>query len=220
MHPVNFKVAYAFAAIPSRIFLENKNWNEAATIQLFPSNFPWEKFPWQEAIIHFTRLLGAAHLGSKNLAESELTKLQQLHHILEQQKDLYKSKQVAIQIKTGEAWIHFTSGQKQQALNEMKFSAEMEDSTEKHPVTPGEILPARELLADMFFELQEYKNALVCYAVVLQKSPNRFNSLYGSGRAAEKIGNKQKAIFYYKQLLSISSVANSDRPELATILIY
>ncbi|MES1217856.1 MAG: hypothetical protein ABUT20_20285 [Bacteroidota bacterium] len=217
VYPVNFKVAYSFAAIPSRICLENKNWNEAAGLQLYPLDFPWIKFPWQEAIFHFARLLGAAHLKDTNLAKNELSKLKQLHDTLESQKDLYKSKQVEIQIKTGEAWIQYTSGQKQEALNEMKLAAEMEDSTEKHPVTPGEVLPARELLGDMLFEEKQYESALISYEAVLQKSPNRFNSLFGAGRAAEKMGNRQKARDYYKQLAIINDATKSDRPELIAI---
>lgn len=217
VYPVNFKDAYAFAAIPSRFFLENKNWNEAATLQIHPANFPWINFPWQEAIIHFTRLLGAAHLGNIKDSKSELTKLKQLHDTLEQQKDSYKSGQVEIQIKTGEAWIQFITGKTTDALNLMKLAADMEDSTEKHPVTPGEVLPARELLGDMLLQIKQYKNALLAYEVVLQKCPNRFNSIYGAGVAAEKSGNKQKAISYYKQLLTITDAANSDRRELVDI---
>jgi tetratricopeptide (TPR) repeat protein len=220
VYPVTPKVAYAFAAVPSRIYLENKNWNAAATVPLYPDGFAWAKFPWQESIIHFTRLLGAAHLGNNDLAKVELTKLKQLHSILEKQKDVYKSKQVATQIKTGEAWIHFTARQKQQALLEMQLAAAMEDSTEKHPVTPGEVLPARELLGDMFFELGQYKDALQCYEAVLQKSPNRFNSLYGAGRSAEKSVNTQKAILYYRQLATISSPVNSDRAELNYVAAF
>lgn len=217
VYPLTFKVAYAFAAIPSRFYLENKNWNEAATAQLYPSNFPWIKFPWQKSIIHFTRLLGAAHLENIKGAEAELTKLKQLHAILQQQKDLYKSKQVEIQIKTGEAWILFAAAQKKEALSLMKLAADMEDSTEKHPVTPGEVLPARELFGDMLLQVKQYENALFAYEAVLKKSPNRFNSLYGAGSAAEKSGNTQRAIFYYKQLSTVMDITNTERPELAAI---
>lgn len=217
VYPPDFKAAYAFAAIPSRICLENKSWDKAAALQLFPADFPWPRFPWQESIIHFTRVLGAVHSGNKNLAESELTKLKLLHDTLEHQKDAYKAKQVAIQVKTGEAWIHFMSGQKQAALNEMELASKMEDSTEKHPVTPGEVLPASELLGDMFLELGDYKNALQSFEAVLQKSPNRFNSLYSAGRAAEKSGNTPKAIIYYKRLSAICDAGDSDRPELAVV---
>ena len=215
--PVDFKVAYAFAAIPSRFYLENKNWKEAAKIKMHPSNFPWATFPWQESIIHFTRLLGAAHLGNIKDANAELIKLNQLYNKLLQQKDSYKAGQVAIQIKTGEAWIQFMSGQQKEGLQLIMLGAEMEDATEKHPVTPGEVLPARELLGDMLFQAKQYKNALLAYEAVLQKCPNRFNSLYGAGVSAEKSGNKQKAILYIRQLLKIADGVHSDRPELVSI---
>ena len=215
VYPVDFKVAYAFAAIPSRYVLENKKWEEAAVLQIHPQNFPWNNFPWQEAIIHFTRLLGCVHTANFNVAKFELTRLNQLHDTLEKQKDLYKSKEVEIQIKTGEAWIQFASGNQIVALNIMKLAANMEDSTEKHPVTPGEVLPARELLGDMLLQLKQNENALQAYEAVLKKSPNRFNSLYGAGKAAEKSGDYQKAIFYYKQLSTIADSANSNRPELS-----
>ena len=215
VHPANFKVAYAFAAIPARFLLENKNWYRAATLQMAPANFSWLQFPWQESIIHFTRLLGAAHLGNIKNANIELEKLKLLHDTLEQQKDAYKSQQVAIQIKTGEAWIQFAKEKTTVALNLMKLAADMEDGTEKHPVTPGEVLPARELLGDMLLQINQYENALLAYEAVLQKCPNRFNSLYGAGLAAEKSEQKQKAVFYFKQLLTISDTLKSDRPELA-----
>ncbi|MBS1600259.1 MAG: tetratricopeptide repeat protein [Bacteroidetes bacterium] len=214
VYPVNFKVAYAFAAIPSRFFLENKNWNGAANIQIHPSNFPWKKFPWQESIVHFARLLGAAHLGNMKEAGIELSILKQLRDTLAQQKDSYKTQQVSIQVKAGEAWIQFYGGSKTEALTLMKLAADSEDSTEKHPVTPGEVLPARELLADMLLESKQYENALQSYEAVLKKSPNRFNSLYGAGFAAEKSGNKEKAIYFYKQLLAIANTGNIERPEI------
>jgi tetratricopeptide (TPR) repeat protein len=214
VHPANFKVAYAFAAIPARFVLENKNWNRAATLQIPTANFSWVQFPWQESIVHFTRLLGAAHLDNVKDANIELVKLKILHDTLKQQKDAYKSLQVAIQIKIGDAWIQFAKGKTTKALNLMKLAVDMEDGTEKHPVTPGEVLPARELLGDMLLQVKEYENALLAYEAVLQKCPNRFNSLYGAGVAAEKSGQNQKAVFYFKQLLTITDTVNSDRPEL------
>jgi len=90
--PVNFKEAYTFAAAPSRMALENKNWREAAGLQLNPASFPWKKFPWQEAIIHFARLLGSAHLNDTSSAQLELAKLNALHDTLLNQKDFYKAK--------------------------------------------------------------------------------------------------------------------------------
>ncbi len=218
--PVNFKVAYAFAAIPARFVLENQNWTEAAKLPLHAGNFPWQKFPWQEAINHFARLLGAAHTGKIADAKTELARLQQLRDTLDQQKDSYKSKQLAIQIKTGEAWMQLAGGRTNDALAKMKMAAAMEDSTEKHPVTPGEVLPARELLGDMLLQQRQYQNALLAYEAVLEKSPNRFNSVYGAAIAADKAGQKQKAVDYFKKLLSVSGNVQSDRPEISTARKY
>jgi tetratricopeptide (TPR) repeat protein len=89
----------------------------------------------------------------------------------------------------------------------------MEDSTSKHPVTPGEVLPARELYADMLLAAHQYDKALQQYELSLQKAPNRFNSLYGAGLAAEKLNNREKANDYYDQLTAIAG-KNSNRPEL------
>ena len=220
VYPADFKVAYAFAAIPSRYFLENKNWKEAAALQIPPANISWNEFPWQESIIHFTRLLGAAHTGNFGDAKSELIKLNQLRDTLVKQKDSYKSGEVEIQIKTGEAWIQFESANKISGLNIMKLAADMEDGTEKHPVTPGEVLPARELLGDMLLRLKRNEEALNAYESVLQKSPNRFNSLYGAGVAAEKLGDKQKTVFYFKQFLASVDTATTDRPEVIAVQTF
>jgi hypothetical protein len=95
----------------------------------------------------------------------------------------------------------------------MRLAADMEDSTSKHPVTPGEVLPARELYADMLLENKDYVTALQTYEAVLQKSPNRLNSLYGAGLAAEKSGDKGKAALYYGQLSRMADTA-SKRPEV------
>jgi tetratricopeptide (TPR) repeat protein len=216
--PVNFKEAYTFAAAPSRMALENKNWQEVAGLQLHP-NFPWKRFPWQEAIIHFARLLGAAHTDKGSAAQAELEKLQVLFDTLQNKKDLYKAKQVAIQIKAGEGWIALLKGRKTEALNLMSVAADMEDSTSKHSVTPGEVLPAREIYADMLLQMQQNEKALQAYEKVLQKNPNRFNSLYGAGVAAEKMGSIDKALSYYKQVVTMVN-PNTNKPELSVVKAF
>ena len=102
----------------------------------------------------------------------------------------------------------------------MQAAVDMEDKTEKHPVTPGEVLPARELLADMYMELGQYAKAMETYEADLKKHPNRFNGLYGAGLAAEKSGDKAKAKFYYEKLLLITDPKRADREELKTVQQY
>jgi hypothetical protein len=212
--PINFKDAYAFAAIPSRYYLENKLWKEAATLKIHPTNFPWQKFPWQKAIVHFTRLLGSVHINNIDSAKIELTNLQNLYDTLVRQKDPYKANQVMIQIETGRAWILFREGNKSEAIRLMAIAADREDKTEKHPVTPGAIIPARELLGDMLVEMNNLTEALVAYESDLKKQPNRFNGLYGAGLSCERIKNVEKAKYYYEQLVAMANSPNANRPEL------
>jgi tetratricopeptide (TPR) repeat protein len=214
VHPANFKVAYAYAAIPARYVLENKMWKEAAVLPMYPASFAWNEFPWQEAIIHFTRVLGNVHTGKIDSARSALKKLQAMHDKLLELKDSYKANQVLIQVKTAEAWIRFKEGEKDMALKLMNEAAVMEDNTEKSSVTPGEVIPARELLGDMLLQMDQPVKALEAYKADLVKHPNRFNGLYGAGLAAEKSRQPGEAKTYYRQLINIANSANSGRIEL------
>jgi len=215
VHPANFKVAFAFAAIPSRVLLENKQWAAAAALTPPTANLVWADFPWPQAMVHFTRLMGSIHTSNKVAANTELEALNRIHDTLIAQKDAYKANQVAIQIKTGEAWMLLKAGNKAEALKSMQLAADLEDKTEKHPVSPGEVIPAREFLGDLLLQMNEPEKALQAYEADLKKHPNRFNGLYGAGLAAEKTGNKAKAGQYYQQLLSIADTTGSNRAELA-----
>jgi hypothetical protein len=218
VQPMTFKVAYAFAAIPSRWLIENRLWKEAAELQAYPANLPWEQFPWQRGIIHFTRLLGAVHSGQPALAKAELENLHGIHDTLVAQKDTYKSTQLEIQVKAGEAWILFREGKQEAAIALMQQAADMEDQTAKHPVSPGEVAPARELLGDMLLEMERPDLALAAYEADLKERPGRFNGLYGAGLAAERAHQREKAAAYYQALTK--SAAHSDRPELKTARIF
>jgi len=214
VNPPSFKVAYAFAAIPSRYLLENRLWKEAAMLEFPKANFSWENFPWQKAIIHFARLMGSVHIGKIDSAKAELKELNRLHDKLVELKDSYKANQVEIQMKTGEAWIRLKEGKNEEALMFMNLAADMEDKTEKHPVTPGEVIPARELLGDMLLQMNKPGEALQAYEADLKKHRNRFNGLYGAGLAAEKSGNADKAKLYYQQLTTMVNISSCKRVEL------
>ena len=177
VYPVNFKTAYAFAAIPARYALERKMWREAASLSLNPTNFPWQDFPWQESIIHFARSLGAVHLNNINEAKAELENLRSLHNNLLNGSDKQQETQVAVQIKSIEAWIEYKQKNDKKALELMKEAADLEDRSEKHPVTPGEVIPARELYGEMLLEMNKPSLALKNFELDLKTHPNRFNAL-------------------------------------------
>jgi tetratricopeptide (TPR) repeat protein len=217
VYPVNFKVLYAFAAMPARYYLEKRMWKEAAAMELYPANFPWEKFSWQKAIVHFTRALGYLHIDNIKETKGELENLKSLYDKLGKEKNMSReAAQVAVQIKTIEGWIQYKEGNKDEALKLMTAAADLEDGTEKHPVTPGEILPARELLGDMLLQMNKPALALEAYKYVLQTHPNRFNGLYSAGVAAQKNGNKEEANLYFKKLLN-TAAPHSKRSELQEV---
>ncbi|WP_456441650.1 tetratricopeptide repeat protein [Psychroserpens sp.] len=217
-HPTNITAAiYPITAIPARLALENKNWKQAANLKLQEVDLNWNEFPWQKAIHHFARTLGNAHTKNFKVVDNEIITLKQLKQDLINQKDASKTiqiEQVAIQIKTAEAWLAFKKGNQKKGLTLMKEASIMENKTSKHPVTPGDVLPADELLGDMLMEAHQFSEALEAYEISLKSHPNRFNGLFGAALAAKKSGNQEKAILYFKQFVELTKDSNSDRKEV------
>lgn len=218
VYPLSFKVAYSFAAIPARYVLENRMWKEAAVLRAHPADFPWNQHLWAKAITHYTRALGAVHTGSFAAAKTELEMLHAIRDTLKT-KASYEASQVQIQINTAQAWLLFKEAKKQpEALKLMYAAADMEDNIQKHPVTPGEVLPAREQLGDMLLQMNKPEEALAAFETDLKERPNRFNALYGAGTAAERCNNTAKAKEYYEQLATLAG--NATRPELENARLY
>jgi tetratricopeptide (TPR) repeat protein len=207
--------AYALAAIPARYHLERQQWEAAAKLKpRNPASFPWgDRFAAYEAITHFSRALGAARSGNPAVVQRSIVELEKRHDIVKK-KSAYWANQVEIQKISAQAWLAFAQRKQVEALRLMTRAAEIETSTDKSPTTPGEILPARELLGDMFLEMNRPDEALQAYETELTRSPNRFNSLYGAGRAAELAQDRVKAKAYYRNLLDVASKADGRRTRL------
>ena len=216
--PLNFKVAYAVTAIPARYVLERRQWTEASELPLGHPRmtaFPWSKFPWAAAHIHFARAIGAARLGNVASAQKAIDDLAADRNSLTQRRGDYDwAKQIDIKLQVASAWVKYLEGRPDEALRMMRAAADVDDMTEKHPVTPGSLLPAREQLGELLLELKQPAAALAAFEVGLRNTPNRFNALYGAARAATLAGNRQKAASYNRQLVALCRYADSERPEL------
>jgi tetratricopeptide (TPR) repeat protein len=216
--PPSFKVAYSASAIPARYALERRQWKEAANLTLRPGGmekFPWEKFRWAEAHIRFARAIGAARTGDLAAARKEIEELGQIHDTLSVVRGDYDwAKQVEIRRQVAAAWLEFAEGKKDEAVRTMRGAADLDDATDKHPVTPGTLMPAREQLGELLLELKQAAAALAEFEKSLQTAPNRFNGLYGAARAAKLAGNDAEARNYYTKLIAVSRYADSARPEL------
>ncbi len=210
----HFASAYALIAVPSRLAIENKNWELATQLELPKTKLDWDKAHWPKAILHFSRALGYSNIGNSSAAENELKSLIILRDKLTEAKNTYESGQVTIQIEAVRGWIEYSKGNSKKAIEYMKLASNLESKTSKAAVTPGEIIPADELLADLYLALNKPEKALEAYKVNLKGHPFRFNGIYGAAKAAEKLNNVKLAVYYYDQLVKLSSETNSSRPEI------
>ena len=209
--------AYTFAAVPARLLLERQMWEAAANLEpRSPAAYPWDTAASSEAITYFARALGAARSGRFEQARADLGTLAELQKQVAASSP-YWGTQVQIQRLSALAWLQFEEGERETGLVTMQRAAELEAGTDKHPVTPGEVLPAGELLADMLMEVGQYPEALAAYEAALERAPNRFNSLYGAGMAAAKVGEMTKASAYFAALLEVSEGSDTDRPRLVEV---
>jgi hypothetical protein len=212
--PENFAAAYAYAAIPARVALEQRRWSEAATLTAASPTFPWDRFAWAQAITTFTRALGAARSGDVTTARAEAAKLDGYRATLLAAKDTYWAGQVDVQRQAAAAWIARAEGKKDEAVKLMRAAAALEDSTEKHPVTPAPVVPARELLGDLLLDVNQPAPALVEFEASAGRDPNRLNGLLGAARAAELSGDAAKARTLYARAVALCDRADGERPEL------
>jgi hypothetical protein len=211
----NFVAAYAFAAIPARFALEHGDWKQAAALQLSPADLTWNKFPQAEAILVFARGLGAARSGDAAAARKDMERLVVLKEQMTAAKNNYWAGQTDFQIKTVNAWIALAEKRNEEAVQLMRAAAEAEEASDKHPVTPGNVVPSRELLGEMLMALNQPKEALIEYEQSLKRDANRFRGIYGAARAAEASGNRDAAREYYAKLQTLVAERDTDRPEIA-----
>jgi len=206
-----FQAGYALAAIPARYALERRDWKAAAALGTQPANFPWEKYPYAEAIVHLARAVGAAHTGDLASARRATARLDTIQAGLRGQKGFDWATQVEIQHREAQAWLAYAEKKRDQAVTLMRSAADLEDSTDKHPVTPGAILPAREQLADLLVETGKPAAALVEYEASLKVSPARLNSYLGAAQAAKRAGQTDQAKMYKDRLLTMCGGSVPDR---------
>ncbi|MBI2404372.1 MAG: hypothetical protein HYV20_16865 [Gemmatimonadetes bacterium] len=201
---------YALASIPARYALERNAWREAAALPVRPS----KNFKASEAITHFARGLGAARSGDVAAAQAEVTGLGQLEEALKQSQPYWATLVRAQRLEVA-AWVAYAGGDAETAMRQATEAANIEDGTDKHPVTPGHVLPAREVLADLLLDAGRYAEARSAYEAVLKKEPGRARSVFGAARAAELAGDGAAARSGYQRYLELVQGGDAQRPEVA-----
>ena len=216
--PPNLKVAYTATAIPARILLERRAWRDAAALEL-PANVralaPLKDFQWAQAHVHFARAIGAARSGKARQAREEVAKLAAIEQAMVVDAGTYDWKtQVSIGRQGAEAWIAHAEGKVEDAVRIMRGAADLDDATEKHPVTPGAILPAREQLGELLLAVGKPADALAAYEASLRRAPRRLAGLYGAAKAAKLVGDTAKVARYFADLAEVTKSSEGTRPEV------
>ena len=209
INPNNRGSAYALAAIPARILLERGLWKDAMQLEPRPS-----KFPYTDAITYFARALGAARSGDLAAADTGVQELARIVDGLKTAKDNYWATEVEVQRLSAAGWIAQANGNSDEGLTLMRSAADMEDKSEKAAVTPGRLVPARELLGEMLIEMNRPAEALQAFETSEKHDPNRFRGLYGAAKAAALAGDQAKARSYYEKLFVLVQKADTERPEI------
>jgi tetratricopeptide (TPR) repeat protein len=200
------------AGFAARTALELHRWKEAATLPV-----PKIREVWLDTT-YWARAIGAARSGDVSEARADVAKLTEAvgareKHEKEQGYTVPTEK--ATDLSEAEAWLLFAEGKHEEALKEMRAAADREDKEDNGSLE----IPAREMLADMLLELKRPSEALAEYKVALKNSPNRFDSLYGAGRAAQASGDTKSAHEFDAKLVEICG-PDADRPELAEAKSY
>jgi tetratricopeptide (TPR) repeat protein len=201
---------FALAASPARYVVERSDWTAAAALEVRPS-----VLPNVTAISWFAKALGAARSGDTPQAQLAIARLVELRDELRGKKDAYWSEQVDIQSRVATAWMQFAAGHHNEALTTMRDAADAEDKTEKAPVTPGPLAPARELYGAMLLQHGDAVGALAAFEATLSKEPKRLNATLGAANAALAAGDSTKARQYYAAAMALASDASVDRPDVA-----
>jgi tetratricopeptide (TPR) repeat protein len=205
---MRFAAPYALSAMRARYAIERGDWHQAAKLDPVPSSYPFAA-----ALTHFARGLGAARGGDPATAEKEIQELTRLRDTLRAAKNEYWAGEIEVSRLGVAAWTALAQGRRDDALPLMRSAADAEDKSEKHIVTPGRIVPARELLGEMLLELKRPADALKEFEASQVREPERFRGYYGAAQAAAQSGDKGKAKRYFTKLVEMAG-QGTPRPEL------
>jgi len=211
----DFAGAYASGAIPARWTLERRRWAEAAALEMWHPKL-LRAFPFAEGHIEFARAVGGARGGRLDVARKSLARLEELKESLKDPKFQWWINQIEIQRLSAAGWLARAEGKDADAEKLLREAAALEDKAGTHPVTPGQILPAREQLGDLLADLGRHAEALAEYEASLKSFPNRFHGHFGAGRSAEKAGKADVARGHYEHLLAMAKGGDGWQEELKT----
>ena len=202
----DFTSAFHLAIMPARYAIERRDWEAAANlVRGEPGYLDWDRYEWPQAIAWFAPGLGAVMTGDVEAAREAEARMAQLRdRSLEAGEQAYATYiEVDRLILAGR--IAWAEGDEEEAVALTEEAAQLEGTVEKHPVTPGALLPPYEALGDLLLDLEHPDEALAAYESGLEVWPKRYRSLLGAARAAEAAGEEERAREHYGVLREVAA---------------
>jgi tetratricopeptide (TPR) repeat protein len=217
-HQASFISAFHSAAMPARYAVERRQWTEAAALEpRSPDYLPWDSALWAEGLSWLARGLGDLHGGDLEGAREAEGRLVALRDKARSGGEHGFATYIEIDRLILAGWIA-AQDDPEGAVKLVRSAAELEATVEKHPVTPGALLPPYEALGDLLLDLGRPGEALEAYRASSEVWPGRFNTLLGAARAAAAAGDEAAAAENYARLLELAG--SSDRPAVSEARQY
>jgi len=186
--------------------LEMRDW--AAAAALTPMNVPNTA---EDSGAYWAKVIGAAHLHQTDEVRKDIAAMEAIHEKWVKEKNKMFADATEDDLKQARAWLAFSEGKYDDAIEALRPIADKEDSLGNEP----QGIPTREMIAEILLEAKRPQQALAEYQTDLKFNPNRFNGLYGAARAAESAGRQSDANEYYALLVEVCEGGSSTRPEVS-----
>ena len=213
----SFISGFHLAAMPARYAIERRDWEAAASIEpRQPPGLSWDSYPWPEAMAWLARGIGRVHTGDLEAARAVEARMEELVDRTRAAGEEGLARYIEIDRRILAGLIAHASGDAEGAVELLRSAAELEETTEKHPVTPGALLPPYEALGEVLLDLERPVEALEAFESSLAVWPGRYRSILGAARAALAAERHEVASDHYARLIEVSGGGDSSaRPGLA-----
>jgi len=212
----HFNSAFHLAIMPARFAVERRAWAEAALLEpREPDYLEWDRYFWPEALSWYARGLGAVHTGNPEDAQDAEARMIEIRDAASEAGELAFSTYIEVDRLILSGRIAHAQGDSDRAVSRLREAAALEQTVQKHPITPGALLPPYEALGELLAELDRPSEALAAFEDGLDVWPRRYHSLVGAARGAREAGETERAREHYTTLLEVADGSTTNRAALA-----
>jgi hypothetical protein len=191
----DFKIGYAASAMPVRLAMERQRWNDASALSPVAG-----AAPQVAAFVYWAQAVALSRAGHPAAADAPIEALTACEARARAAGADYWATQIAVLSREARAWQAVAKGKQEVGLELLRSAADIEDASEKLPVTPGPVIPAREQLGELLLALGEPREALRELTTALREAPARRHGLQLAARAADGAGDPAAAARFRAQL--------------------